>query len=452
MGKYISIGQFNKYYFFILGSISVKFFITFIIGFSPSLTPNKTIFLLRFNPNLLSHPFIKNIIQYFGIGLGGLILELLSYKKNIENDKEIKINETNKYSNPSSISNSTLIYNDIFSKNEKIYIKKIFFVFMAYYFSKISINSLDSLGFHQVKFWTLEFIALYYFSQKIVKTKIYNHQIISLITALILSTLFFFINSFIPKSNKNCEKEDDECHFLTSNIYQEIIDKLYWFFIPIIIFFYLFAMILDAYASVRNKWFMDIKYIKIQKIITFLGIIGFAFSLILLFIFSYISCPTDKKFMIYICKIDYEGSFYYDNFKSLRNIPIDKNFYLEVFLLIPLFLISSFLGIFFDLLIIKNLDPFYLIPIDSIFYIIYQTIDFILTLSKTNIYNNIRFIFATLSDLICIICCCVYLEIIELHFYNLDLNIRRNIILRSTLDTNSTELVKREDSFEDKND
>ena len=32
MGKYISIGQFNKYYFFILGSISVKFFITLIIG------------------------------------------------------------------------------------------------------------------------------------------------------------------------------------------------------------------------------------------------------------------------------------------------------------------------------------------------------------------------------------------------------------------------------------
>ena len=452
MGKYISIGQFNKYYFFILGSISVKFFITFIIGFFPTLTPNKPIFLLGFSPKILSHPVIKNTIQYFGIGLGGLILELFLYKKNNDNEKETKKNEINVSSSITSKSNKSLIYNDIFSKNEKIYFKKIFFVFFAYYFSKTAISSLDSLGFHQVKFWTLEFIAIYYFSRRILRIKIYSHQIISLLITLILSTLLFFINSFIPESNKNCKEGDDECHFLNSNVYQEITDKLYWFFIPIMIFIYLSAMILDAYASVRNKWFMDIKYITIQKIIAFIGIIGFIFSLILLFTLSFISCPIDKKFMRYICNIDYEDTLYYDNFKSLRNIHIDKNFYSEVFVLIPLFLLSSFLSIFFDLLIIKNLDPFYLIPIDTTFYIIYQTIDFILTLPKNNVYNTIRFILASLSDLISVICCSVYLEIIELHFYDLDLNIRRNIILRSKLDINSTELLKRNDTLEEKDD
>ena len=444
MGKYISIGKFNRYYFLILVSILVKLFISFITGFYPSLKPNKPLFLFGFSPNLLFHPLIKNSFQYFGIGLGGLILGLITYKKNKENEKEL-INESNK--NPNSINNrssSLLIYNDIFLKNKKIYKRKIFFVFLSYYFSKISISSLDSLGFHQAKYWTLEFIALYYFSKKILKEEIYNHQLISLLITLIFTTLLYFINSFIPESNEKCEKGDDECYFLNSNVYQEIIDKLNWFFIPIIILIYLIAMILDAYSTVTNKWFMDIKYITIHKILSYIGIIGFIFSLILLFSLSYIPCSKDKKFIEYICKIRdvNEDTLYYDNFRLLKNITINTNFYLEIFLLIPLFMASNFLSAFLDLLIIKNFDPFYLIPIDTCYYIIYETIDYFLSLSKANSLNNIRFILAILSDLISVICCCVYLEIIELHFCNLDENIKRKIIARGKKDKISTELIK----------
>ena len=76
-------------------------------------------------------------------------------------------------------------------------------------------------------------------------------------------------------------------------------------------------------------------------------------------------------------------------------------------------------------LIINYLDPFYLVPVESCFYIIYESIDFFITLSITNLYNNIRFCLAISFDLISVICCCIYLEILELHFYKLDEKIKK---------------------------
>ena len=127
MGKLISTGQFNKYYFFILGSITTKLLITFIIGFYPSLTPNKPLFLFGFKSNLLSQPIVRNILNFFGTGLGGLILEYIFFIKN----KKIENQETQEKTNlNNSIINrkSQLIYNDINAKNKKIYHKKIFLI------------------------------------------------------------------------------------------------------------------------------------------------------------------------------------------------------------------------------------------------------------------------------------------------------------------------------------
>ena len=323
MGKYISIGQFNKYYFFILGSILVKLLNTFIVDYFPSLTPNKPIFLFGFQPFLLSHPFIKYTFQFLGIGLGGLISEFIFNIGSKDIGKKFK-------------------------EDKDSYLKKIYLVFFLYYFSKLSISSLDSLGFHQVKLWTFEFIPVYFFSQKLLKTKIYKHQKLSLLATLIFTTLLYFINSFIPERDKNCENKENKCGFIHFNVYGKIINKLHWFFIPIIFIIYFLAMASNAYASVRNKWFMDVKYISIYKIITFIGMIGFVFSLIILFIISFISCPKNE--MKYICFFKYNGNIYYENFRSIKNIKIDSKFFFEIFILIPIYLVSNFFSFYFDLL------------------------------------------------------------------------------------------------------
>ena len=59
-----------------------------------------------------------------------------------------------------------------------------------------------------------------------------------------------------------------------------------------------------------------------------------------------------------------------------------------------------------------------------------------------DVLRTIIFIFATLSDLICVLCCSIYLEIFELHFHDLDKDIRRNIILRGIEENKSTELIE----------
>lgn len=451
MGKYISLGQFNKYYFFILGSISINILITFIIGIYPTLTPSKPIFLFGFKPSILTHPVIKNIFQYFGIGLGGLIFQYAFLKKNKdigkifeeekEADRSLLSLPNNKLSDLNR-STTSLLYNEIIVKNKISYNKKIFFVFFFYYFSRIIISSFDNLGFHQTKFWTLEFISLLYFSKKILLKKIYKHQIIALSIVLIFSTLLYIINSFIPESDKKCSPLDEECKLLNSNVYQEIKDKLNWFSIPIIIFLYLLAMTFNAYASVRFKWFIDFKYITIYKIAEYIGIIGFIFSIILLIFFSLIPCSESKDFIKFICTYEYEGRKYYDNFRNLKELDMNIFIFYELVFIIPLFLILNFVNFIFILLIIEKLDPFYLIPIDTCYFIIYQTIDYCVTLNKTNKMNNIRFIIANSSDFICILCCCIYLEIFELHCFGLDKDTRRSIILRGLEEEKSNELTK----------
>ena len=410
MAKLISFGQFNKYYFLILGSIIVRLFILFINGLYPSLKTDNPVFLFGFKSIFLDHPLIKRALEYFGIGIGGLILGLISSKLNKLNKKDLL--ETETISINKSRLNSLLIYNDIFSKNKKSYIKKIFFVFFSFYFADLIINSLDELGFHQLKFWTFEFLALYYFLITILGKKIYNHQIVSLSITLIFTTLLYFINSFIPDSKTNCSSLKDEelieCHLLNKNIYNKIIAELNSFFIPIIIIVYLLAMILNAYASVRNKWFMDYKYITISQILSYIGIIGFLFSLILLIIFSFIPCNENNKYIENICNLkDSNNALFYDNVRLLRNIEFNNKFLTEILALLPLFLFFHFLRVYFDLLIIYYLDPFYLIPIYTCYFIIYEAIDFVITLSKTNLYNIIRFIIATSSDLISIFCCLI---------------------------------------------
>ena len=97
MEKYITIGQFNKNYLFIIGSISVRFIITFISGFTPYLTPNESFYLLGFKSNFFSHPFITNCFQYLSIGLGGYIFELIFNEKiKILNKKQYMIIELQK--------------------------------------------------------------------------------------------------------------------------------------------------------------------------------------------------------------------------------------------------------------------------------------------------------------------------------------------------------------------
>ena len=166
---------------------------------------------------------------------------------------------------------------------------------------------------------------------------LYKHQKLSLTILLFTCTTIYVINSFIPQSSKDCSalkgEELKECNILRMNIYNDIGNKFGWYFIPIIIFIYLAAMISNAYSSITSKWFMDIKYITLNRILIYVGGIGLCYSLILLFVFSNVPCSQYEGSLIrYICKLDYKSDLFYDNYRILSDIEINGKFYIDIFI------------------------------------------------------------------------------------------------------------------------
>ena len=105
-------------------------------------------------------------------------------------------------------------------------------------------------------------------------------------------------------------------------------------------------------------------------------------------------------------------------------------------MIFPIFILVSFLNILFELMIIIHLDPLYLIPIDCVLYLILEIIDYSLTYSITNKYRDAKFACQIISNGMSDILCGIYLEIIELHFCDLDKFLRRHIINRGIQDKN----------------
>ena len=92
---------------------------------------------------------------------------------------------------------------------------------------------------------------------------------------MIICTAISIIVSLLPNSNKDCSslsgKELEKCKLLTLNTYEDIKEKLGGYFIPIIILIYIAGMASNAFSSITSKWFMDIRYINLNKILIYLG-------------------------------------------------------------------------------------------------------------------------------------------------------------------------------------
>ena len=156
-----------------------------------------------------------------------------------------------------------------------------------------------------------------------------------------------------------------------------------------------------------------------------------SYSFILLFVFSHVPCSkATNNILSYVCKLTYKEDLYYDNYRTLGDIKSSSELYIDIFVIIPIYMVSSFFIIFFELLIIKDLDPFYLIPIDCTYFLIYEIIDYCLTYKLADLYRNLKFACQFSSNAIADILCMIYFEIIELHFCYCDRHIRRVIIKR----------------------
>ena len=198
-------------------------------------------------------------------------------------------------------------------------------------------------------------------------------------------------------------------------------------------------MFFKPYATSTIKLLIDFKYIPASSIIFLLGVIGFIMSIIAFLVSSKIPCVEGRDFMCYFI---YNNEKYIDSYNTFDQINIEQNFYLEIFISIPIYLISSFITLFSEILIIQQLDMIYLIPVDSFYFFIYELIDFFSTINYTNSYRNIRFIFEIIADLNNILFCSVFLEIIVLKCFNLNKDIRASILVREKQDRELSQIFE----------
>ena len=224
--------------------------------------------------------------------------------------------------------------------------------------------------------------------------------------------------------------------------------KLYYIPVAIVM---LITNIFLSYSRVKSKVLMDLMYLSPYKIIFLIGIFGSILLFIMLIIISIFKCSDAISEFCFVEDLDNPNNLYMDNviiyFKALKESG--SKMFIEIFLIIPLFLILKFFEFTCEIFVIYYFNPNYVLVRDNIYYIFIRLI-FVLV-NKEDYQNSIsltQFIILELSEFLSILAYGIYLEIIQLRFAGLDRYLKRNIIQRAESEDN----LKSLDTFDDFND
>ena len=121
-------------------------------------------------------------------------------------------------------------------------------------------------------FWMFELLFISFMTSIFLKTKIYSHQKIGIIINSLFGLIFRLIR-FICSSNEN------------NNL-----NMKHKFLILISIIIYLFIINSTSYIYTKLKFYMDLKFISITKLLILYGIIGFVLSSIACIIETLFKC------------------------------------------------------------------------------------------------------------------------------------------------------------------
>jgi len=141
-----------------------------------------------------------------------------------------------------------------------------------------------------------------------------------------------------------------------------------------------------------------------------------------------------------ICIVVNEEGAYYDNlliyFSNMRarydNEETRSEFFMEIFLVIPLYLIFSFLEFVCQIFSIYYLNPNYILIKEPIYFGTLRLISLFYNINELSsvIYLS-QFFLLEFAEILSFLGYLVYLEIIELKFCGLDTNIKRRILNRN---------------------
>ena len=410
MGKYISLGEYNKLYKYIWIYLIIRFLTTYIFY-------NRLIFEPIKNDALKfpDHPFITEQIDYIGYIIISIIL--ISIKK-CNKKRESNIN----------FAEEELIFNKqdieiIYGVEQKDY-----FLFINIFFAVLRdliLAILNKFKISLVDYWVFEMLFYELFHSRIFKTKIYKHHIFSFIFILSSGCL---IKSIIIILNFTNDTPD-------ANFFE----KRKWL-IPLAIIAFLLYRVFITYTFSNIKYYLERRIISIENFVLFYGIFGLITSSICALISSYVPCGDDSipELSKTVCNFkENNKTYYFDNFNVYFETFSNEYLGLRIFFMI-LRSIFNYAGIFYVYVIYKKLSPIYYICLHRLNVLILNILHFINNL----IYNDIKGINLTLSILdflilfFYILGSIIYLEFIELKFCNFNFYTRRNIKERSNIDRN----------------
>ena len=416
MGKYISLGEYNKNYKYILLYLVFRALNDCIYSLEYSgLYEEISFFGDNAKQFFKDHKIINTIFSYFGIFIFSLIL--IKYDSYIQKNKSIN-------GNIRKTENSTeLIYNepeDFINENKNRIYLNIFLVAFLW----VIIDLLDAIRSIDVNdFWSLKMPFVYFFGKKMFNIQVYKHQIFAIYFISIVCSLLLIISYIL---------------FLIKHI--NINTNYFYIIFDILIYF--FNLLIDAFSDWKAKLIMDLKFISSSKLFLCYGILGIIIYSIICTITTLISCEKDNE---------ENDLFKFDNFVKY----FDDLTKLNCILMIS-FVITFALKSYFYILTIEHLTPFHVISMPT-FYLFF--IHIVLgTKSIINYKNEIKenMVYILLEVIACLfglIAFSIFLEFIELNFCLCNYNLKRYIVQRSNKEindyNNDESIISEEDKAEE---
>ena len=409
MGKYISLGEYNKLYKYIWIYLAIRLVTQIVLDYGFIFDQLKI--------DAMSIPYSPLIsIQFFYIAFIIISLLLMAFQKYRQKD----------ISNQDLIEGQ-LIFNKLDIVDEFGLEKSDYFLYVIILFNVILDLADEIMGkfnWNIVEYWMFEMLVFEFFYTRFMKLKIYKHHIFSLIFILSSCSLILTVKIIISFINKT---EDTQAF-----------DNRKWFIPLAIITFFLFQ-IFRAYTYCYQKYYLEKKIISIKSFLLAYGIFGIIISSICALISTFVPCGDESlpELSKTICNYKGDdGKYHFDSY-----IIHFKEFAVEFFgVKITLKIIQAILfygSNYYIIVIYKKLSPIYHICMRKLNSLIIGILRLLNDLINKKIkgIQLIKSIMDILLLIFFIFGSMIYLEFIELNFCDLNYYTKRKIRERSKGET-----------------
>ena len=437
--KCVKFGGCSIYYIYILLTILFFFLKSSILSCS-EVSVKTLLNVFGIETVLYRHGLMQLLVEYIGYIIYGGIFLIILKKNKIFNKKEKEEKKEKEPKNEEFIQkNSELIYFEEHNVHISDKAPKLILIACALFAFQLIIKKIMYiLNLWMFDLWIFNIIFISLFMKKILKIEIYKHQLYALVFNFGINLILLISESLLKGKNGKNDYDIVENQFGN-----------YFYNILFYIVFLALAAILSL-SQVLQKQLMDLEYISPFKILFIIGIFCTFFTLITLIITTFVSC-NEKLKEKELCPLVQEDmnniTYYFDSFKIFKdNLAYQyendkKAFFIEIFLVYPLYPLVCYLKHFCEIMIIYQLNPIYILISDTIYYGITKLI------ALVYIYNEI-FIYMEISkEIISLFGYAIYLEIIEFKCFNMNFNTRININERGKIES-----IGIGDNFDDEED